>query len=124
MTRPAKRELPPCISSEAAPGYIEEPLLGIFVYIEDYHLVFDVYEELNQYRFEGKRHGTRHLKNQGCKGPLCRKAQRDHVRAADLPPTEVYRRRWARYDDLLARLQAYHEEVLASKSKESHATHV
>ncbi len=36
--------------------------------------------EVNDPEFRRRKHGTRHTADEGCKGPLCRKARNDHYR--------------------------------------------
>ena len=40
-------------------------------------LVREIMDELNDEKYMSLRHGERHTRNRGCKGPLCQKAQRD-----------------------------------------------
>jgi len=44
---------------------------------EHNRLFADVHEELGNARYIHLRHGERHTRNQGCKGPLCKKSLRD-----------------------------------------------
>lgn len=108
-----REELPPVVSNEWAPGYMICPVLEMWVLAHEYTIVLDVYQEINQYDFRGRKHGTCHLKNLGCKGPLCKKAKRDYVRRNDTSTSEAYKRKWARYDELLELLQKWHETELA-----------
>lgn len=109
----SKSDPPPLVCNEPASGYLYFSELDIYVLVEEFSIIFDVAQEINQIQFAGKRHGTRHLKNLGCKGPLCKKAQRDYVRTSDSSTSESYgRRRWARYDELLEMLQLLHERQL------------
>lgn len=43
-------------------------------------LPMDVFRELIDPKYETMTHGKRHAANSGCRGPLCRKAERDDKR--------------------------------------------
>lgn len=104
-TRPLRSEavakLPPPFCLEETPGYVFYDLLGVWVCVEDFHVVISVAEELASSAYTS-RHGTRGTKNRGCSGPLCKKALRDGMyggaKSAAL----------ARLESLLELLQAQH----------------
>lgn len=84
-----------------------------------FELLTDVIHEIEDYRYRDLRHGTRHTRNQGCTGPLCKKALRDwqreraaaaHALAGTIPRT--YRRsiRLVSMDTVLAPIKAAHDK--------------
>lgn len=86
---------------------------------EHNQLFMDVHQELGDERYRDLRHGTRHTRNQGCTGPLCKKALRDwqreraaaaHALAGTIPRT--YRRsiRLVSMDTVLAPIKAAHDK--------------
>ena len=97
-------EMPPPYCMEKTPGYVWYDMLEVWVYIEDFHLIISVAEELANTDYTS-RHGTRGTKNKGCAGPLCKKALRDGTyggaKSAAL----------ARLDALLELLQAQHNSA-------------
>lgn len=67
----------PFLVKFTVPGWIHIPELSLHAHPAHADIIKQVRSELSDLRFTGKEHGTRSLRVQGCKGPLCRKAQRD-----------------------------------------------
>lgn len=115
-TRPlrtvATAAMPPAMLKEEEPGYIYYERAGIWVYLEDFHVVIEVARETAN-RDITSRHGTRATKNRGCKGPLCRKALRDDLYGG------AKSLRYQRLEELLDTLQGVHnDEWVASLTPE------
>lgn len=79
-------------------------------------------EEIEDPRFLGKRHGLRGTYNATCRGPLCRKVNRDNMRkylkdgAPSDRPTRVSR--FDKYNEVLDAIIAWHHAKYAQMRKE------
>lgn len=96
-------DLPPVMRDTEEPGYVWFDNIKCWVRIEDAYMVLDVLDEIGQADFASKRHGTRHVRNLGCKGPLCKKALRDWRRTQYEASMKIFRP-IRRFDDLLDRM--------------------
>lgn len=109
-TRPLRTadilDRPPALSREEAPGYLYLERAKIWVYAEDFSVVIEVARETNNPEI-ASRHGTRATKNQGCTGPLCRKALRDDLYGG------ARSLRLKRLEELLDALQSSHNDEWA-----------
>jgi hypothetical protein len=79
-------------------------------------------EEIEDPRFLSKRHGTRVAYNAGCRGALCRKANRDNMRkylkgsSPSDRPTRVSR--FDKYNEVLDAIIAWHHAKYVQIRKE------
>jgi hypothetical protein len=83
---------------DSAPEYVYVPFLKLHVHVEDMGVVLDIRRELENELFRGRKHGTRHVRNLRCNGPLCAKALRDWMRNRKGSRANA---RIARYDSLI-----------------------
>lgn len=82
-------------------------------------LLMEIVHEVEDYRYRNLRHGSRHTRNQGCTGPLCKKALRDwqreraaqaHAAAGTIPRTYRRSSRLVAVDAVLAPVKAAHDK--------------
>lgn len=92
--------------------------------ISERNLIFEIHAEISDPDYLNYRHGTRHTRNKGCVGPLCRKALRDwqrdrlarsHAERGTIPRPHARSKEMVRVDALLGPIKAAHDKEYDSR---------
>lgn len=90
------------------------------------NLIVELCMEVNDPEFASQRHGQRHTRNLGCKGPLCQKALRDwqrerllrmHEERGTIPRPYRRSRDMVRVDETLAPVKAAFDKLYDARIK-------